>query len=245
MISTTIGHLRRAKHVCVLTGAGVSAESGVPTFREAQSGLWAHYKPQELATAEAFQANPDQVWKWYEWRRKLVSQVSPNPGHVALAHIASLVRRFTLITQNVDGLHQRAGSEDVIEFHGNLFRNRCFAGNCDVSTADMSTDAPVCPNCQARIRPDVVWFGEQIPVRENRLAAQAAAQCDLFFSVGTSALVWPAAGLADLARANDAKIVEINVQPTPIAAFADVTLQGESGQILPELAAGLSSRPVR
>lgn len=240
MINTVVEYLRKAKDVCILTGAGVSAESGVPTFRDAQSGLWAKYEPQELATPEAFQANPDLVWQWYTWRRELVAQVSPNPGHAALVEIASHVPAMSLVTQNVDGLHQRAGSEAVIEFHGNLFRNRCFAGNCDVATADLTVEAPLCPNCHARIRPDVVWFGEPIPEQAMRQATQAAERCDLFLSIGTSALVWPAAGLADLARRAGAKIVEINLDPTAIGAFADVSLQGQSGRILPELATALA-----
>jgi len=235
--------LANARQVCVLTGAGVSAESGVPTFREAGTGLWAQYSPHELATPEAFARDPALVWRWYRWRRDLVAGVEPNPGHRALARLAELVPSLALVTQNVDGLHQRAGSSGVIEYHGNLFGNRCFENGCDFSEADPPTGTaadpasgiPLCPRCGGMLRPGVVWFGEPIPSRTLRLADDAAAACDLFFSIGTSALVWPAAGLAEIAARRGATVIEINRETTDLSGRAACRLQGKSGEILPEL----------
>ncbi len=223
-----------AQHVTVLTGAGVSAESGVPTFREAQSGLWSQYDPTELATPEAFAANPQLVWEWYEFRRDLVRQVEPNPGHHALAELESLVPDLTLITQNVDGLHARAGSTDVIEFHGNLFENRCYAED-KVVTVPSSDKLPFCPDCGSPLRPGVVWFGESIPEAASARAFAAARECDVFFSIGTSSLVYPAAGLVEIAREAGAVLVEINPDPTGIAATLDFALARPSGEMLPAL----------
>lgn len=227
--------LRAAQHVCVLTGSGISAESGVPTFREAQTGLWEQYDPHELATPEAFQRDPALIWRWYRWRRELVAGVEPNAGHHALVTLAGLVPQMTLITQNVDGLHQRAGSDGVIEFHGNLFDDRCFAEGCIVDDTDMSVDVPVCPECGGMLRPGVVWFGEAIPEAAMHAAATAVSGCDLFFSIGTSALVWPAAGLAEAARQQGARVVEINLDATPLSSHTDFCLQGKSGSLLSEL----------
>jgi NAD-dependent deacetylase len=224
--------LRDARHVCVLTGAGVSAESGVPTFRDAQEGLWAKYRPEDLATPDAFLVDPGLVWRWYRWRRDLVGEAQPNPGHLALAQLAGLVPQLTLVTQNVDNLHQRAGSKDVIEFHGNIFTDRCF-NDGSLQIADEGSAAPVCPDCGGRLRPGVVWFGEAIPEKALNESCAAAADCDVFLSVGTSALVYPAAGLADIARENGAIVVEIN--PEPAMHTATFVLPGKSGVILPEL----------
>jgi NAD-dependent protein deacetylase/lipoamidase len=226
--------LRDAQHVCILTGAGVSAESGVATFRDAQDGLWAQYKPQDLATPEAFEADPALIWRWYRWRRELVAAVQPNPGHHAIAELGKLLPRVTLITQNVDGLHQRAGSKNVIEFHGNLFDDRCFAdGTLQLADPDMAV--PSCPDCGAMLRPGVVWFGEAIPEAASTDSHVAASDCDLFMSVGTSSLVYPAAGLAELAQHNGAHVVEINPTPTAHAAGYDFIIAGKSGRVLPEL----------
>ena len=231
--------LRDARHVCVLTGAGVSAESGVPTFREAQDGLWAKYRPEELATPEAFLADPVLVWRWYRWRRDMVAEARPNAGHLALAKLADLVPRMTLVTQNVDNLHQRAGSTGVIEFHGNIFADRCF-NDGSVQVADEGTAAPVCPDCGGHLRPGVVWFGEAIPEDALDKSCAAAVDCDVFLSVGTSALVYPAAGLADLAQQNGAVTVEVNPNPTVQAGHFDHALAGNSGTVLPELVELLS-----
>lgn len=229
-----IAALRAAQHVCVLTGAGVSAESGVPTFRDAQSGLWAKYDPLDLATPEAFVRDPALIWRWYRWRRELVAKANPNPGHKALATLATRVPQLTLVTQNVDGLHQRAGSRDVIEFHGNLFENRCFVENCVVPEDD-GADVPTCPGCGGKLRPGVVWFGEAIPEKALHESFAAAANCDLFLSIGTSSLVYPAAGLAEVARSAGATVVEINPNPTAHADGFDFLLQGNAAAVLPEL----------
>ncbi len=232
--ASLVAALRDARHVCALTGAGISAESGVPTFREAQDGLWARYDPHELATPEAFEKNPELIWEWYRWRRDLVARAQPNPGHYALARLAGLVPRFTLITQNVDGLHQRAGSVDVIEFHGNLFEDRCHAEGRVVEHEQTAT-VPVCPDCGASLRPGVVWFGEAIPEQALDSSFAAAADCDVFLSIGTSSLVYPAAGLADVAREQQAVTAEINPNPTMQAAGFDFVIASEAGVALPEL----------
>lgn len=230
--------LRRARHVAVLTGAGTSAESGVPTFREAQTGLWAQYDPEELATPQAFRRNPRLVWEWYEWRRGLVVKAEPNPGHRALAALARRVPQLTLITQNVDGLHQRAGSENVIELHGNIMRTKCFDdGRIITQWPETDEIPPRCPRCGGRLRPDVVWFGEGLPVDALATAVTAAQTCDIFFSIGTSALVQPAASLPVHALRNGRVTVEINPQPTPITRQMNFVLAGPSGQILPALLA--------
>jgi len=228
-----VSAVRDARHVCVLTGAGVSAESGVPTFRDAQQGLWSQFNPQDLATPEAFLTDPALIWRWYRWRRGIVADVEPNPGHYAIAAMQDSVPQLTLITQNVDNLHQRAGSNNVIEFHGNLFEDRCFAdGSLHVASDD---DTPACPHCGGPLRPGVVWFGEAIPESALSESCAAASDCDLFFSVGTASAVYPAAGLADLAKEHGAIVVEINPNPTPHAAHYDFALAGNSGEVLPEL----------
>ncbi len=229
-----IAALRDARHVCVVTGAGVSAESGVPTFREAQVGLWAKYRAEDLATPEAFMADPELIWRWYRWRRDVANEVEPNPGHYALARLAGIVPRLTLVTQNVDNLHQRAGSRNVIEFHGNIFVDRCFADGTE-QTADDSLDVPVCPDCGGPLRPGVVWFGEAIPEDALNASWAAAIDCDVFLSVGTSSLVYPAAGLADVAQQNGAVVAEVNPNPTALATGFDFAIGGTSGVVLPEL----------
>jgi len=235
-----ISALRDAHHVCVLTGAGISAESGVPTFRDAQQGLWAKYDPHELATPEAFEENPELLWRWYRWRRELVAEANPNAGHLALARLTELVPRLTLVTQNVDGLHQRAGSRGVIEFHGNLFDDRCHAEGC-VVVHDQQAAVPVCPNCGANLRPGVVWFGEAIPENALNESFAAAADCSVFLSVGTSSLVYPAAGLADVARENRAIVAEINPNPTLHAETYDFAIVGNAGVALPKLVESLAT----
>ena len=227
--------VRNAKHISVLTGSGVSAASGVPTFRDAQTGLWAQYRPEELATPEAFQRDPKLVWEWYAWRRELIRQAEPNAAHRALAQMQQQVPRLTLITQNVDNLHQQAGSMDVIELHGNLARTKCFDNQHIVSTWDDEETPPLCPQCRSLLRPDVVWFGERLPARALQLAIEAASQCDLFFSIGTSALVYPAAALPHKAERKGIPIVEINPDATPLTGAANFVLQGSAADVLPEL----------
>ena len=228
--------LRAARHVAVLTGAGVSAESGIPTFRAAQVGLWARYQPEDLATPEAFERNPGLVWDWYAWRGEIVRGARPNPGHFALAEMQRRVPKLSLITQNVDGLHQRAGSTDVIELHGNIGRTKCSRENIVIDQwAETGETPPRCPRCGAYLRPDVVWFGERLPPAALEAAAQAAHTCDVFFSIGTSALVEPAASLARVALRRGAAVVEVNPTITPLTARATFVLQGASGEILPAL----------
>ncbi len=234
--------LRRSEHTVVLTGAGVSAESGVPTFRDAQTGLWARYKAEQLATPEAFDANPGLVWDWYMWRREVLAGVSPNPGHGALAKLGHALPRLTLVTQNVDGLHQAAGSSGVIEFHGNISRTVCSARPCaGMADPEDHGSPPLCTRCGAFMRPDVVWFGEAIPPAALEAAAGAADACDLFLAIGTSAVVYPAAGLAEVARRSGAAVAEINPDATPLSGSADIVLAGKSGEVLPQLLAALHS----
>jgi NAD-dependent deacetylase len=233
-----------AKNVAVLTGAGVSAESGVPTFRDAQTGLWAKFRPEELATPRAFRRNPRLVWEWYQWRRKLVAGAKPNPAHLALAGMEMLFARFHLITQNVDGLHQRAGSRHVIELHGNITRTKCLDEGTVVSSWKETGDVPPkCPACGGLLRPDVVWFDEPMPVAEMEEAAAASASCDIFLSIGTSTVVYPAAALPLEALRGGATVVEINPQPTPLTAQAHFALAGAAGVVLPEVMKALQASP--
>ena len=231
--------IRVARHVCVLTGAGISAESGVPTFRDAQQGLWARYDPHELATPEAFQRDPELVWRWYRWRRDLVATAEPNAGHRSLAALAAAVDQLTLVTQNVDGLHQRAGSRDVIEFHGNIFANRCFRDG-HVVDCDNNEPVPACPRCGGPARPGVVWFGESIPDDALKRSFAAARDCDVFLSIGTSSLVQPAAGLAMIAAEAGATTIEINPETTESASSFTAAWRGEAGTILPKLIESLT-----
>jgi NAD-dependent deacetylase len=230
-----ISALSDSYRTVVLTGSGISAESGVPTFREAQTGLWERFDPQELATPEAFARDPRLVWDWYAWRRKLVAEARPNPGHVAIAEMQHLVQNLTLVTQNVDGLHQRAGSRDVIELHGNIRRTKCPVEGTTVDDYDESESPPLCPSCGAPLRPDVVWFGEMLPAEAIEAASEAALGADVFLSVGTSSLVYPAAGLPFEAVENGATLVEVNPETTPLTPRADYALHGPAGDVLPRL----------
>lgn len=238
--AAVIDTLRQSQHVLVLTGSGASAESGVPTFRDAQTGLWEQYNPLDLATPEAFLEDPALIWRWYRWRRDLVAKAEPNAGHFALAMLAEIVPRLTLVTQNVDGLHQRAGSSGVVEFHGNLFEDRCYSEGIAVADADDTAEVPVCTTCGGMLRPGVVWFGEAIPPKALEVAAAASADCDVFLSIGTSSVVWPAAGLAEAARSNGATVIEINPDVTPRSGQSHHCLQGKSGEVLPELVSYLA-----
>ncbi len=235
---TLFERLHSASRVVVLTGAGASEESGIPTFRDPQTGLWSKYDPMTLATAGAFERNPKLVWDWYEWRREVRRDTKPNTGHYALAEMQEMIPHLVVITQNIDGLHRLAGSRDVIELHGNLQRNKCSRENIVVDRVNArSTDDAMlaCPNCGALLRPDVVWFGESLPRAEIERAFQESRRCDLFFSIGTSAAVEPAASLPRLAKSSGAFLVEINPNETPISTIADVTLRGKAGEVLPEV----------
>ena len=212
-----INALRDAGRVVVLTGAGVSQESGLRTFRDPQTGLWARHKPEDLASPEAFRRDPKLVWDWYAWRREAIKGVRPNRGHYALVELESRIPDFTLVTQNVDGLHRMAGSRHLLELHGNISRVRCSeCGHFVGEWSDDSEEVPRCPICGGLLRPDVVWFGEALPRLALEQALEAARSCELFMSVGTSGMVQPAASLAYAAHNRGAALVEVNPDPTPL-----------------------------
>jgi len=246
-IERAVVALGKARRVAVLTGAGVSAESGVPTFR-ASDGLWEGHRVEEVATPEGFQRDPALVWRFYNARRANVAKVSPNPGHYALA---SLEKRwednFALVTQNVDGLHKRAGSVRVYEIHGSLYRTRCTGCRCiEDRGLEPLADLPECPRCGALLRPDIVWFHEMLPEQVWQESQRAAEKCDVLLVVGTSAVVHPAASLIPIARnggtrRRSATIIEINLTRTEASDHADIGLYGPSGQILPRIVEGLGS----
>lgn len=225
----------QAKSVVVLTGAGVSAESGVPTFRGAD-GLWRRHRAEELATREAFARDPRLVWEWYDWRRRLIAARLPNAAHAAIAALETHAPEFLLVTQNVDGLHRRAGSRRMAELHGNLWRVRCLvegtvAENLEVPLPSLP---PRCA-CGALLRPDVVWFGEALPTDAIQKAWDAAESCDIMLVAGTSALVQPAASLPMVGKAHGAYVVEVNLEATPLTRIADETHYGKAGEILPRV----------
>ncbi|MBD3332048.1 NAD-dependent protein deacylase [candidate division GN15 bacterium] len=228
--------LQNSRRCAVLTGAGISAESGVPTFR-GEEGLWGKFRPEELASMDAFMANPKMVWEWYNWRRQLMGDVKPNPGHHALADLEQIMPSFWVITQNVDGLHKMAGSGNILELHGNIHRNKCVKCNqlCGEDVDIDPDNIPTCTHCGGQLRPDVVWFGEMLdPVVINRAFAESE-QADVFLSVGTSAVVHPAASLPMAARSEGAKLVEINPEPTPLTDLADISVRAKSGEFLPRV----------
>ena len=233
-----VQRLSSARRLAVLTGAGISAESGIPTFRD-KDGLWDRFKPEELASVRAFLRNPELVQKWYEQRRRVAFQTQPNAGHRALAELEDVVEDFTLVTQNVDDLHHRAGSQRVVELHGNITRSYCI--DCE-QPAEEEVMRPiaegrraVCPSCGGLIRPDVVWFGELLPEGAMEAAYAAAERADVFLSVGTSAVVYPAAGIPLQAKAAGAYVVEINIEPSAIAEEVDEVVLGRAGEVLPAL----------
>jgi NAD-dependent deacetylase len=236
--------LRRASRVVVFTGSGVSAESGVPTFRDAQTGLWANFDATELATPDAFRRDPALVWGWYEWRRAVVRKAEPNAAHRAIAAMASRVPMFTLITQNVDDLHERAGRRDVLHLHGQLARPYCAkcGGPWTLPPARPSMEAagtriepPVCASCGGRVRPGVVWFGESLPEGEWLAATEAAGRCEVFFCVGTSSLVYPASSLTGIAMNAGAVTVQVNPNATDIDGAVTWSIRGAAGEVLPRV----------
>jgi NAD-dependent deacetylase len=238
--------LARARFVAVLSGAGISKESGLPTFREAQTGLWSRYDPEQLATPDAFKQNPDLVWGWYMYRRDLVQAAKPSAGHNALAQLEQLLDHVVIVTQNVDGLHTMAGSREVVELHGSLSRFKCSAAcQGEPTLIDLTrvpydkVHAPKCPACRAPIRPDVIWFGEPLPSVVLERATRAAAGCDVMLVVGTSGVVQPAASLPGRAREAGGLIIEINPEPSHITPSADIFLQGTSGSLLPRIVSHL------
>ncbi len=240
MHDTVRSWVGEARHIAVLTGAGMSAESGVPTFRDAQTGLWSRFNPQDLATEAAFRAHPQRVWDWYVHRRELIAAVQPNAGHRALASFAKRhPGRLTVITQNVDGLHQRAGNADALALHGNISEDQWLDAprSCCSADAVVAGRPPRCAACSNLRRPAVVWFGESLPTAAFQAAEYAARHCDLMLVIGTSGEVYPAAGLAFTAHQSGGRVVVINPEPTPLDTVADLCLQTPAAVCLPALMA--------
>ncbi|MFP4460286.1 MAG: NAD-dependent deacylase [Candidatus Zixiibacteriota bacterium] len=227
-----------AKNLVIFTGSGVSAESGIPTFR-GNEGYWAQFSPQQLASEDGYLDHPDIVWKWYLERRQKALETRPNPAHSSFADMQDFFEKVVIATQNIDKLHQRAGSLDVLELHGSLFRSKC--RNCENVWDDENTkftdDFHICPSCSSprSVRPDVVWFGEPLPYNILQRAIKEAEDADIFIVAGTSAVVYPAAQLPYIAKQHMAFLIEINTEPTPITSIADLTLRGKAGEILPKL----------
>lgn len=237
-----IDKLKSSGSLVFFTGAGISAESGIPTFR-GKEGLWNKFKPEELANFDAFMRNPELVWEWYNYRRKIVHDAKPNPAHLTIAEMQNHFKDVTVVTQNVDNLHRRAGSRKIFELHGNIERSFCI--DCKkfyTEQIELSTGVPRC-ECGGLIRPDVVWFGEFLPEDQFSGAEKASANCDVFFVVGTSAVVYPAAGLINVAEKSGATIVEINLEGTALSYLADYSYFGKAGEILPEILAAYKRNP--
>jgi NAD-dependent deacetylase len=226
--------IRNAKRIAVLTGAGISSESGVPTFR-GKDGLWRQFRAEDLATPEAFSRDPKLVWEWYNWRRGLIGKVEPNPAHTILAKWETVFPEFALITQNVDGLHVKAGSKNILELHGNIWKLRCTKeGTITENHATPLADVPPrCPACGEMLRPHVVWFGESLDPSILHRVFALCSHCDVMLVIGTSAFVQPAASLPFYASDAGAKIIEINPEPTPLTSLVNLSLQGKAGEILP------------
>jgi NAD-dependent deacetylase len=244
LIEEAAQQLAPARMVAVLTGAGVSKESGIPTFRDAQDGLWARYDPIRLATREGFVRDPRLVWDWYDYRFGMVTAAQPNAGHTAIAALESLYTQVTVVTQNIDGLHQAAGSTDVVELHGSIRRYKCLDGGHDGYTradfADQTEAPPRCPRCGSLLRPDVVWFGEMLPVSALQRAYAVSERCDAMVVVGTSGEVQPAASLPFVAARKGATVVDVNPVRGPTAQAAQIFLAGRGGEILPRLVTAIS-----
>lgn len=228
--------LRSSQTITILTGAGMSAESGIPTFRGSQDSLWENYRPQDLATPQAFRNNPKLVWEWYAWRRQKVEQAGPNAGHYALVELAQKVPGLTIVTQNVDSLHQLAGSQNVIELHGNIRHYKCFDQSHVIDVLPETDEVPPrCPLCGSYIRPAVVWFGEKLPEANLLAAYDASVAADLFFVIGTASMVEPAASLARIALEHGADVVFVNPDPDAMSGPPEFQLQGGVTTILPAL----------
>ena len=232
--SGLIKKLKSARAIVFFSGAGISAESGIPIFR-GKDGIWNKLRPEELANFNAFMRNPQLVWEWYNYRKSIVQESKPNPGHLAIVEMEKYFEKVIVITQNVDNLHRRAGSKTIYELHGNIERNFC--AKCKKhydGELDFEDGIPKC-TCGGLIRPDVVWFGEFLPADQFQLSEKAARNCDVFFIVGTSAVVYPAASLVQVAKSNGAYLVEVNIEETEASSIVDVSLFGESGKILPQI----------
>ncbi len=221
--------------VAVLSGAGISAASGIPTFRGAQDSLWSNYRPEDLATPAAFNRDPDLVWRWYDWRRSLIAAAGPNPAHEALADLQKTVQ-VTIITQNVDGLHQQAGSSQVLEFHGSIWKVRCTG--CGARTDEPRVPLPIpphCQECQSLLRPGVVWFGESIDAEILAQSTQAVSECQVLLVIGTAGMVHPAAGLVELAHRRGAQVCEFNLEPSALTPGVDIFIPGDAAGTLPRI----------
>lgn len=231
-----INLLKKAKKVSVLTGAGISAESGIPTFR-GEDGLWKKYRAEELATPYAFAKDPVLVWEWYNWRREIIGKAQPNKGHLTIAKWENLFPSFWVITQNIDGLHRLAGSKNIVELHGNIWKVRCTKeGTIEENTEiPLKEIPPKCKNCGALLRPHVVWFGESLDPGDIEMAEEISLSSDVMFVVGTSSVVYPAASLPFLTKRKGGIIVEVNISETPLTSYADFFFKGKAGEILPEI----------
>ncbi len=226
--------IEQASSLSVLTGAGISSESGIPTFR-GEEGLWKNYSPQELASPEAFRRDPSLVWEWYDWRRKIIHGATPNAGHTALSRLEEEKDRFTLITQNIDGLHQKAGNRNIIEIHGSIWELRCTNCSYTIKNYEVPLDPlpPVCDRCDAIMRPGTVWFGEIIPMSVIDKTILAIEESEVMLIVGTSGVVEPAASMGLMAKQSEKKVIEINLDQTPNSSIYDVSIQAKSGEVLP------------
>ncbi len=242
MNEKVVERLAQAKSLLVITGAGISAESGIPTFRGAD-GLWKNYRAEELATLDAFERDPATVWQWYDWRRGIIGKAEPNLGHLAIKELEDMFENFLLITQNVDGLHGRTGIKNIVEIHGNLWRTRCTREGKISMLMDVPLKSipPKC-DCGAVLRPDVVWFGESIPSYALELSFNVLEQCDALIVIGTSGVVYPVASFPQTVKDNGGYVVEVNVEPTPISSIADASLYGNSGDILPMIVKWLKEK---
>ena len=229
-----IEQLKASRAIVFFSGAGISAESGIPTFR-GKDGIWNKLRPEELANFDAFIRNPHIVWEWYNYRKSIIHQSKPNDGHFAIVEMEKYIEDVVVITQNVDNLHRRAGSKTIYELHGNIEKNFCVKCKKHYDAElNFKNGVPKCV-CGGLIRPDVVWFGEFLPANQFQLSEKAARECDIFFIVGTSAVVYPAASLVHVAKSNRAFLVEVNTEETEASSFADISLLGESGKILPQI----------
>jgi NAD-dependent deacetylase len=244
-LQTAARVLARSAKLAVFTGAGISKESGIPTFREPETGLWAQYDPMQLATPEAYRKDPAFVWSWYEHRFGVAADAEPNPGHLAIAELESLLPRVVIITQNIDGLHQRAGSSQVIELHGSMHSFRCIDGRhrgyCWEDFADQEEKPPRCPECGDFLRPEVVWFGEGLPPDALNAAQRLSAGCDVMLIVGTSGVVYPAAAMPMIAKEAGATVIDVNPERDALAQTCDLFLRGPGGEVLPELVLAVRS----
>lgn len=240
-ISRLIPLLQQAEKIVILTGSGISAECGIPTFR-GEDGLWKTHRAEDLATPTAFHSNPELVWEWYDWRRGLMGPKEPNPGHLVLSRWEQTFPEFSLITQNIDGLHQKAGSENILELHGNIWKMRCVqegtvTENWDIPLKEIP---PQCPDCGHLLRPHVVWFGESLDMGILHRSTLLSSSCDVMFVVGTSAVVQPAASLPLAAAQAGATVVEVNPEPTPLTPYAAFSFRGKAGEVLPAIDEELS-----